>query len=387
MPKETIKVIEKQIKVQGYVIGYEILQGGITVKKHTYAQPVKNMVVNSGKDGWCATFGNSGTAPFRSGGNIPEMTQYAARGSGSTPTSAGMEILEAQIGNRTNQYLTGDPNTGTRYNRESGIVYMRRTYDFEIETSNQNINEVGFFLGAQTDVPNDAGLMFSRVVLPSTVTVLTDQQLRLTYEVQVTIGPIVSTPAAPTITGWTTDGDAQLVGAFPATSSVYTSTQNAFLSVIATSGACVGLEDRYSAIEPGCVTGLSPYGETALTTNQSTFDPNYNGPWILPTAFWASSTLESFGQAWSPPDVAPGVSGHINSAHAYGSWGSWTATLQAYTRGNFYRDRQIVMQANCPGVNFNFGAYKIAGLKHVFDAQQTKLTTQRLTLVLRISVA
>ncbi len=44
------------------------------------------------------------------------------------------------------------------------------------------------------------------------------------------------------------------------------------------------------------------------------------------------------------------------------------------------------MQANCPGVDFAFGAYKICGLKHVFDAPQSKLTTQRLTLVLRISI-
>ena len=381
MPKEIVKFIEKKINVQGYVIGYEILQGGLTVCKHTYDKPVKNMIVNSGKDGWCARFGYYPDT----GGTIPGQTVYAARGSGSTPTAATMEELESQIGNRTNQYLTGDPNTGTRYNRESGIVYMRRTYDFEIETSNQNINEVGLFPADTTNTATDSAMMFSRVVLPSTVTVLTDQQLRLTYEVQVTIGPVVSTPAAPTITGWTTDGDTQLVGAFPATSSVYTSTQNAFLSVINTSGGRVGPTNMYSSIEPGAVDGGSPYGETALTTDQSTFNPDHYGPWILPTAFWASSTLEAFGSAWNPPAVSPGVSGHINCWTS--SPGSWNATLKAYTRGTFYRDRQIVLQANCPGVNFNFGAYKIAGLKHVFDAQQTKLTTQRLTLVLRISVA
>jgi hypothetical protein len=81
------------------------------------------------------------------------------------------------------------------------------------------------------------------------------------------------------------------------------------------------------------------------------------------------------------------VSGHINCASSSNSSpGSWNAKLHAYTRGNFYRDREIVMQANCPGVDFAFGAYKICGLKHVFDAPQSKLTTQRLTLVLRISI-
>ena len=226
MPKEIVKFIEKKINVQGYVIGYEILQGGLTVCKHTYDKPVKNMIVNSGKDGWCARFGST------SGGAIPDQTVYAARGSGSTPTAATMEELESQIGNRTNQYLTGDPNTGTRYNRETGTIYMRRTYDFEIETSNQNINEVGLFPKATTTVASDVGLMFSRVVLPATVTVLAGQQLRLTYEIQVTIGPVVPTPAAPAITGWTTDGDAQLVGAFPETSAIYGSSQNAFSSYL-----------------------------------------------------------------------------------------------------------------------------------------------------------
>ena len=126
MPKEIVKFIEKKINVQGYVIGYEILQGGLTVCKHTYDKPVKNMIVNSGKDGWCARFGYYPDT----GGTIPDQTVYAARGSGSTPTAATMEELESQIGNRTKQYLTGDPNTGTRYNRETGTIYMRRTYDF-----------------------------------------------------------------------------------------------------------------------------------------------------------------------------------------------------------------------------------------------------------------
>ena len=168
MPKEIVKFIEKKIRVQGYVIGYEILQGGLTVRKHTYEKPVKNMIVNSGKDGWCALFGSY---PY-TGGTIPNQTVYAARGSGSTPTAATMEELESQIGNRTNQYLTGDPNTGTRYNRETGTIYMRRTYDFEIETSNQNINEVGLFPKATTTVASDVGLMFSRVVLPATFNVI-----------------------------------------------------------------------------------------------------------------------------------------------------------------------------------------------------------------------
>lgn len=381
MPKEIVKFIEKKIRVQGYVIGYEILQGGLTVCKHTYDKPVKNMIVNSGKDGWCARFGNS------SGGAIPDQTVYAARGSGSTPTAATMEELESQIGNRTNQYLTGDPNTGTRYNRETGTIYMRRTYDFEVETSNQNINEVGLFPAATTNTATDSALMFSRVVLPATVTVLADQQLRLTYEIQVTIGPVVPTPAAPVITGWTTDGDAQLVGEFPATSAIYGSSQNAFIAVISSSGDKTPLTSMYSNLEPGSVYSVyaTPGLEAELTTSNLTVDSYSGSPSILPTAFWASSTLEAFGSWWSLPTVSPGVSGHINCS-GFTSPGSWNAKLHSYTRGNFYRDREIVMQANCPGVDFAFGAYKICGLKHVFDAPQTKLTTQRLTLVLRISI-
>jgi len=385
MPKEIVKFIEKKINVQGYVIGYEILQGGLTVCKHTYDKPVKNMIVNSGKDGWCASFG----AYPNTGGPIPDQTVYAARGSGSTPTAATMEELESQIGNRTNQYLTGDPNTGTRYNRETGTIYMRRTYDFEVETSNQNINEVGLFPSATTNTETDSAMMFSRVVLPATVTVLADQQLRLTYEIQVTIGPISPTPAAPVITGWTTDGDAQLVGEFPETSATYGSSRNAFIAVISSTGGHVNLCNPYSLLEPGALNADAyPDSEAERTTSNLTVDSYSGYPWILPTAFWASSTLEDFGSAWNRPAVSPEVSGHINCAPtASSSPGSWNAKLHAYTRGNFYRDREIVMQANCPGVDFSFGAYKICGLKHVFDTPQSKLTTQRLTLVLRISVS
>lgn len=384
MPKEIVKFIEKKIHVQGYVIGYEILQGGLTVCKHTYDKPVKNMIVNSGKDGWCATFGSH---PY-TGGTIPQQTIYAARGSGSTPTAATMEELESQIGNRTNQYLAGDPNTGTRYNRETGTIYMRRTYDFEVETSNQNINEVGLFPAATTNTATDSAMMFSRVVLPATVTVLADQQLRLTYEIQVTIGPVAPTPAAPVITGWTTDGYAQLVGEFPATSAIYGSSQNEFIAAIASSGGKMYLSSTYSLLEPGVAdVYASTLPEDERTTSNLTFDPGSSSS-ILPTAFWASSTLEAFGSAWRLPAVSPGVSGHINCSKSSPnpSPGSWTAKLHAYTRGNFYRDREIVIHANCPGVDFSFGAYKICGLKHVFDVPQTKLTTQRLTLVLRISI-
>lgn len=382
MPKEIVKFIEKKIRVQGYVIGYEILQGGLTVCKHTYDKPVKNMIVNSGKDGWCARFG-SGTS---TGGTIPQQTIYAARGSGSTPTAATMEELESQIGNRTNQYLNGDPNTGTRYNRETGTIYMRRTYDFEVETSNQNINEVGLFPAATTNTANDSAMMFSRVVLPATVTVLADQQLRLTYEIQVTVGPIASTPSAPSITGWTTDGDSQLVGTFPATSTIYGSQSNAFISIIRDNGGSnPPIIPECGFIEPGVY--CSDYYYSANIYHESALSySSHSNDTLAPLWFWASSTLSPFGDAVSLPAVSPGVSGHVNSKYDVYSPGSWTATLHAYTRGNFYRDREIVMQANCPGVDFSFGAYKICGLKHVFDAPQTKLTTQRLTLVLRISI-
>lgn len=378
MLKERKIFLDRRVKLQGYAVGYEILQAGEVVKKVIFDQPVKNLVVDSGKDFFCAPhFGGGAYSSGNTTGNpLTWATRYMARGSGSTPSAAGMTNLEAQIGNRTNNLLTGDPNTGVRYDKSTGIIYLRKTYDSEIETSNQNINEVGFFTDAV------AGTMFSRIVLPSTVTVLIDQQLRLTYELQVTIGPISPTPCAPTITGWITDGDAQLEGYFPNTSATFGSEGNQFIGVWDTNGNSIY---RFSGSpDPG--RGLlllepsrSYYGGERM--NSLSEDTT---ALVGPVFAFDSKTFSAFGTVF--PQTSAGAGVYVADQVGSNSPGSFGHTLAAYTPGTGYRDRTIVFETNWPSVAITPIAIRFGGLTHIFDAPVSKTTLQRLTLTLRISI-
>lgn len=386
MPKVTQKrLFEHRIKMQGYAVGYEILQGGITVKKVDFDYPVSNMVVKSGKDFICAP-----TSPITDSSNwkaknpISAATRYMARGSGSTPTSAGMTELESQIGSRTDQYLAGDPYTGVRYDKSTGIIYLRKTYDSETEVSNQNINEVGFFTGAS------GGVMFSRVVLPSTVTVLTGQQLRLTYELQVTIGPIAPTADAPVITGWTTDGDSQLEGFFPDTSATFGSVGNQFISVWDTNGNSIcgyntGNSSDYvwsNLLEPALSSQHVSYGSFYYTYSKSEAQSVSEG---LPVVMYNSKTFSTFGTVAKTASPSASIFAALQTPGS-NSTGTATGTLLGYTAGDGYRDLQIKLEPNWPAADISPIALRVRGLTHIFDTAQTKLNTQRLTLIYRITL-
>lgn len=383
MPKVTQqRLFERRIKMQGYAVGYEILQGGITVKKVDFDYPVSNMVVSSGKDFICApTYPITGSNDWKEENPISAATRYMARGSGSTPTSAGMTTLESQIGSMTDQYLTGDPYTGVRYDKSTGTIYLRKTYDSETEVSNQNINEVGFFTSGD--------VMFSRVVLPSTVTVLTGQQLRLTYELQVTIGPITPTPIAPAITGWTTDGDSQLEGFFPDTSATFGSVGNQFISVWDTNGNSIRGYDTGSysdyawsnLLEPALSYQGFSSGSYQYTYSTSGAQSVTTG---LPVVMYNSKTFSTFGTAATA--VYPSDSIFAALQTWSNSPGTATGMLLGYTPGTGYRDFQITLEPNWPGAVISPIALRIRGLTHIFDTAQTKLNTQRLTIVYRITL-
>lgn len=356
--KEIFAIHESKMRFQGYAIGYEILQNGIIVKQHTYPIPVKNLVVNSGKDNYGIRGYEDAQATISP---LGACTAYLARGSGSTAAAAGNTQLEAQIGNRTNQYLSGDPYTGVKYTAASGLIQARTTYDSEVEVADRNINEIGLFDSAV------GGLMFARIVLPATVTVLTGQQLRLTYELQITLAPIVATVDSPTITGWTTAGQKRLEGLFPTTTSYGDgSNTNDFLNL--------WRNDR----------------TTTAQTNQFLQSGNpdqRNGPGINTYFEWfAAKTFNTWGNAYV---VGSGVAPNNVRIEPNSGSGAATATLEPYVNGNYYRDVTVVAEPTYPsGLNATaIKAIRCRGLTHIFDTPVAKLNTQRLTLVFRVSWA
>ena len=356
--KEIFAIHEAKMRFQGYAIGYEILQNGIIVRQHTYPVPVKNLVVNSGKD----SYGIQGYEyNGRAFSALGYCTSYLARGSGSTAAAAGNTQLEAQIGNRTNQDLSGDPYTGVKYTAASGLIQARTTYDSEVEVADRNINEIGLFNSAV------GGLMFARIVLPATVTVLTGQQLRLTYELQITLAPIVATVDSPTITGWTTAGQKRLEGLFPTTTSYGNgSNTNDFLNLWRNDRTTVSQTNQF--LQSG-----NPILDSV--SNQGTF-----------FEWFAAKTFNTWGDAYT---VGSGVAPNNVRIDTNSGTGTATSTLENYVNGNFYRDVTVVAEPTYPsGLNATaIKAIRCRGLTHIFDTPVAKLNTQRLTLVFRVSWA
>lgn len=366
------------MKLQGYLLGYEVLQGDIVVQKHTYETPVKNLVVDSGKDFLMKSNNSLSTTTtclmtglvsypvfgYLSGSNSGVLG-FCGRGSGSTSAAASDTGLQAPIGNKTSTILAGDPNTGTRFDREAGKVVMRVTHDHETESTDQNINELAWF-----GYGSSAYVMFSRIVVPSTITVLTGQKLRTIYQLEVSISPTVSTSVSPTITGWTTEGDYRWECAFPATSSTFTSPPAADFSLFDTLYT--------TGTTPGTSSVVYPDTAGLRAASQSS---SGNG---VVTMYGSSKTFNSFGTRTSNETASATI---YQAFSASSSSGTATSTTANYTDGNFYRDCTYVFDPNWTGyASISVYAMRIRGLMYIFDTPQTKSNTQRLTLVYRISV-
>ena len=362
------------MKLQGYLLGYSILQNGVIVGEHKYVEPVKNLVVNSGKD-YLLKYQNSTSATasafarplfsyYGSTTAYSGVLGYCWRGASSTAATAADTALLSPIGNKTHTFLAGNPNTGTRFDRENGKIIMRVTHDHEVEAQDRNVNELGWFGGTEA-----APVLFSRIVLPSTVTVLTGQSLRTVYQLEVTLSPISATSAAPSITGWTTDGDCRWECAFPATSSTFSSPNDynfALFDAVGTNGV---LPDGYWTTQCAERAGLLAYSTTYMCTMYGT-----------------AQSFNSFGTRPALPDPSATV---YNACSGVGTASSGTATFSVsnYTNGNFYRDSTLVCEPNWTGYSsISIYAIRFRGLMYIFDNPQTKTNTQRLTLNYRISV-
>lgn len=99
---------------------------------------------------------------------------------------------------RTSTCLTGAGNTDVdRTNVATGIIVVRRTFDFTAEAGSVTYNEVGFSWSNTV-----AANLFSRIKLTSPVPLVTDDVFRVVYELN-----FLLTPYAPTATNVTFAGD------------------------------------------------------------------------------------------------------------------------------------------------------------------------------------
>ncbi len=102
---------------------------------------------------------------------------------------------------RTSTMFTGIGYCGST--TVGNVVQLRRTWDFAYETgSGYSYTEVGV---SWLNTVNTN--MFSRILFPTAVTIANSQKLRLIYELDVTVLPVVSSPGTPltaSIVGWGT---------------------------------------------------------------------------------------------------------------------------------------------------------------------------------------
>lgn len=147
---------------------------------------------DSGQEHRITNFVDAGTVrvtPFPTGGTItPDLfTLYHTN-----------RILFGAETKKTRTYLTGAPFCTTF--RTGNVISMRRTFDFTAETGTVTYREVG--VGWVLSPPTFNNSTFSRIVIPGGLTLVVTQQLRLTYQLEVTLTPTVEANGSVPIVGW-----------------------------------------------------------------------------------------------------------------------------------------------------------------------------------------
>jgi len=243
---------------------------------------------------------------------------------------------------RSNNYLTGSPSCDS--SRTGAVFTMTRTYDFSSPAGSTNYAEIGV-----SDSGTQSNNLFSRMLISGgSVTVLSTQQLRVTYQLQVTVNPTTPSSKTATITGWPV---------LPAT---------------ATSGT-----EQMAAI------GMSK----VLTSGLS-------GAWDGFSLSNVCNEPSGSGQIW----ISPSSDAHLSFPGSPDRRANATAkdlSLGSYSNGNFYRDKTATFSAGeanrtdyrsmgVAGGSFSTSINDV-GFCFLFDQAQTKDNTHTLALTFRFT--
>ena len=232
-----------------------------------------------------------------------------------------------------NNLFAGVGYCGTTYT--NNVVGMRRSWDFNYETSSVVFNEVGvgWNNGGSVFAPSPGtSFVFSRVLLPAPVAIGVGQKLRLIYELDVAITPAANSPGVPftgSIIGW---GTGSLVPGYQNIAGFY-------ISQTDTNGATVG----YAWIDPA--------GTPSIFASNSTI-PNPTYGTDTSRAGSANATTATSMDAYIP------------------------FSFTAYKNGTFTTSQIARTDIRTIGIG-NSGNNAFCC---VFDEPQTKLNTQTLTL-------
>lgn len=313
-----------------------------------------------------------------------QLTENCAIGTGTTtPSQSDTGLVNESA--RTNNYFmantgtydqagnllpvdnTGDYNSGGT--SLAGTLELRRTFEFPTGSLDSSIDgdygELGF-----SSVTTAGTNLFSRTLFrdgsnnPITVTVDSDQSLRITYSLFVRPGPDTQTTSSASITNIGTINFTHMVQSF----------------------------DRAEGLGPSNGSALIMFSGIS-SSNGSTMGPliwtYFNDGWFEPSV---QNTTISDGFN----GIGLSATAYTFNAYGNGSDISWSGpssiNYQAYTNGTYYKDVNIIYEPA------NFGNTGVASLviytrfdntnyALVLDSADrfTKADTHRLTLTLRIS--
>ena len=242
----------------------------------------------------------------------------------------------------TNTYLTGTPYCGTTIT--GNLIAMRRTYDFTAEVGTVNYTEVAVGW-------SNTGLtsIFSRILLSVPVSVTAGQQLRVTYQLQVTVLPSASFSKTAIINGWpvapaaSTDGveAVQFIG----------------LSQVNTGGGTTQVDSGLTASEPAQTGTIGVF-----------LSPDATAP-----AAFGSSVSRSSG----PALISATAAAYIAGTYYVDKSGTFPVGS-----GNATNWRSMGFGSHSPNLWF---AWNSTTMVFVFTEAQTKLNTHTLTLTWRFS--
>ena len=253
-------------------------------------------------------------------------------------------------------YLTGSGNCGT--SRSGSTLTHRRTFDFPAEAGSVAIEELS------VAAAGGGSNIFSRILLSSTVNLTIGQQLRVIYELDVTLSPTTLTANTPSATGWPVapatgvDGDEMW--------------QAVQMSAVDTStGATVTTGTELAGGESGAGASMDPFTSTSGTL----------GSWaFISSDATAHNTFPSAGPDRSSNAVEKELAHDAYSNGTFTRTRSCTFAVGEANRTD-WRSVGVGNKNSTAGYRPYQGAHQ--GLVFIFDEEQTKENTHTLTLTFR----
>lgn len=287
--------------------------------------------------------------------------------------------LQGEI-SRSGTYYQGSSslvgwNCGTEWSSSltdytTSIAVHRRTWDFTVENQSRSYTEVGASWDSTRFNP-----CFSRVLLPQTVSISPNQQLRLTYDLMAIFGPFSPQYSTASITGWPVA---------PSTTTIGTQSLQGFMtSYVQTNGVTVGM---------GGYGNVYPLDPAASCTPSSCYTTANCCCWVSENSF----SLNTSSVILVPGNSQAATRTLISSLGSDGDYAF--GTIDTYTNGT-YRQRKYGTLSIYQGVSNNIRCMGFGGtgnvncygltpppnsggqcMVFVFDQPQTKTNLQTLTL-------